>query len=394
MIKDENNPKLGFYNVGNKTFFNKPMALLAATGTDFFPEWNFNKEAFETVNWSNDPGIDLRLLYRMRAQHLRDKYDWIRLEFSGGADSTTVLYSFINNGIHIDEVVFRYPKTGEKNATDDPYDYRSENTLSEAKYAAYPILNWLTSVAPATKITTHDYSEDMIGQRYDESWVLKTKDYFQPGHVFKHSVLAHDDHKRKAETGQSICVLYGIDKPKVCVKGKKWYAYFIDITANHAVTDSGEYSNISTEYFYWSPDLPELIVRQCHVLKNWFGLDQNKMFQYLARWPNHSYINKTQFEGIMKPLIYPDYDPTTFQVAKATNSFYNEMDTWFYKNFQETHQYQTWKAGLNYLVNNIDAKFFNYRDGHAVGFVGFLSPFYYLGEADFVDSGRNVFDRF
>ena len=91
MIQLENNPKLGYYTVGTEKFFSKPRALLAASGTDHFPEWNFNKEAFETVNWSNDPGIDLRLLYRMRAQQLRDKYDWIRLEFSGGADSTTVL---------------------------------------------------------------------------------------------------------------------------------------------------------------------------------------------------------------------------------------------------------------------------------------------------------------
>lgn len=390
----ENNPKIGYYTVGQKKFTMKPMALLEATETNHFPEWNFNREIFEQIEWSLDPQRDLRSLYRSRAQQLRERYDWIRLEFSGGADSTTVLYSFVNNGIHIDEVVFRYPKTGEQHATDDPYDYRAENTLSEARYAAYPVLDWLTTAAPATKITVHDYSENMIGQTYDESWVLKTKDYFQPGHVFKHSVLAHDFHRQIADSGRNICVLYGVDKPRLCVKDKKWFAYFMDLNANHAVNDAANYTNINTEYFYWTPDLPEMIVQQCHVIKNWFDLPQNKMFQHLCRWPNHSYINKTQLEGIIKPLIYPDYDPTTFQVAKSTNSFYNEMDTWFYKNFQDTHQYRTWQAGLRYLVNNIDPKFFNYRDGQPVGFVGFLSPFYYLGEASFVDSGRNIFNKF
>jgi hypothetical protein len=29
-----------------------------------------------------------------------------------------------------------------------------------------------------------------------------------------------------------------------------------------------------------------------------------------------------------------------------------------------------------------------------VGFVGFISPFYYLGEANFVDLGKNVHLRF
>lgn len=394
MIQLENNPKLGFYTVGDKRFYSKPHALIEATKTNQFPEWNFNKAAFEKVQWANEPSVDLRMLYRLRAQQLREQYDWIRLEVSGGGDSTTALLSFVNNGIHIDEVVFRYPKTGEKNVEDDPYNYKPENTLSEAKYAAFPLLNWLTTAAPRTKITVHDYSEDMIGSKHDESWVLRTKDYFQPGHAFKHSVTGHEDHRKQAETGKSICILYGVDKPKICVKDKKWYAYFLDITANHAVTDGGEFDNITTEYFYWSPDLPELIVKQCHIVKNWFQLEQNKMFQYLCRWPNHSFIHKNALESIMKPLIYPDYDPTTFQTGKPTNSFYNEMDFWFYKNFQDTHQYRVWIAGLKYLTDTIDKKYFNYELGKPVGFVGFISPFYYLGEANFVDSGVNKFDRF
>lgn len=394
MIKLENNEKLGYYTVGQQKFFSKPMALLAATDLNQFPEWNFNRSDFEKVAWDQEPEVDLRTLYRFRAQQIRQKYDYIRLEFSGGADSTTVLYSFVNNGIHIDEVVFRYPKTGEKNVSDDPYNYKPENTLSEGKYAAFPTLHWLKTAAPLTKITVHDYSENMLDENQDESWVLRTKDYFQPGHVFKHAKFGLVDHQLQADSGLKVCVLYAVDKPKICVKDKKWWAYFLDITANHAVTDGGEYDNVTTEYFYWSPDLPEMIIKQCHIIKNWFSLPQNKMFQYVCRWPNHSFIHKNAFESIAKPLIYPDYDPTTFQTAKPTNSFYNEMDFWFYENFQSTHQYMVWQAGLKYLVDNIDAKFFNYERGQPVGFVGFLSPFYYLGEADFVESGRNVFDRF
>jgi hypothetical protein len=158
MFKLENNPKLGYYTVGNEKFFSKPMALTKATETNQFPEWNFNNETFSAQDWLTDPAINIHELYRIRAQQLRDRYDYIRLEFSGGGDSTTALYSFVNNGIHIDEVVFRYPKTGEKNVSDDPFNCKPENTLSEARYAAYPVLNWLTTAAPRTKITTHDYS--------------------------------------------------------------------------------------------------------------------------------------------------------------------------------------------------------------------------------------------
>ena len=70
------------------------------------------------------------------------------------------------------------------------------------------------------------------------------------------------------------------------------------------------------------------------------------------------------------------------------------MDHWFYTNFKETPQYQLWQAGLGLLVDQIDPKFFNYEMQKPVGFVGFLSPFYYLGDANFVDSGINVHNRF
>jgi hypothetical protein len=390
----EQNPKLGFYTVGQKRFYSKPEALIEATTTGEFPQWNFNQELFSSLDASIEPGTDLQTLYRMRAQQIRDRYDYIRLEFSGGSDSATVAYAFINNGIHLDEVVFRYPKTGEKNVADDPFNTKPENTLSEAKYAALPLLNWISVQSPRTKITIHDYSEDMLVSTHDESWVFKTRDYFQPGHPFKHTVDAVDDHKRTLDQGLRVCVLWGVDKPKVCIKDKKWYLYFMDIQANAANPDLAGYTNASNEYFFWSPDLPEMIIKQAHVIKNWFNLETNKYLQHLVRWPNYNFTQRTAFEHIVKPLIYPDYDPTTFQTAKPTNSFYNEMDYWFYVNFKNTHAYRVWQSGLRYLTDNIDPKFFNNEMGRPVGLVGFISPFYYLGEADFVDSGKNIHHKF
>jgi len=100
MINIEKNPKLGYYTVGSEKFFSKPMALLAATELNQFPDWHFNKKEFASIDWSIEPATDIRNLYRLRAQQLRQQYDYIRLEFSGGSDSATVLYSFVNNGIH------------------------------------------------------------------------------------------------------------------------------------------------------------------------------------------------------------------------------------------------------------------------------------------------------
>ena len=394
MIKLENNAKLGFYTVGQTRHSIKPQALIDATKTNQFPEWHFNRDVFDDYAWDQEPEIGLRELYRMRAQQLRDRYDYIRLEVSGGGDSATAAYSFILNGIHLDEVIFRYPKTGEKNVTDDPFNTKPENTLSEWRYAAQPLLKWIAVHAPRTKITIHDYSEDMLASGHDENWIFRTKDYFQPGHAFKHTVDAVDSHKVTLDQGKSVCMLWGVDKPKVCIKDKKWYLYFMDVQANNANPEIGQWDNITNEYFYWTPDLPELLCKQAHIIRKWFDLPSNTYLQHLARWPNYSFAQRTTFEHIIKPLLYPDYDPATFQTSKPTNSFYNEMDHWFYQNFQETRAYSVWKAGLEYLVKNIDPKYFNNEMGRPVGFVSFISPFYYLGDAVFADSGINTHFKF
>lgn len=391
---DNNQPKLGYYQVGPDRHFSKAMALMEATRTNQFPEWNFNREVFGKIDWTIEPQTDLRTLYRIRALQLREKYDYLRLELSGGADSATVLYSFLLNNIHLDEVVFRYPKSGDKNFSDNPFDTRSENSLSEWEFAAKPLLQWITVNHPSVKVTMHDFAGDMLTKKYDESQFLMTREYIQPQHSFKHDQLATLDQKLLADKDKSICVIYGVDKPKLCIKEGKWYAYFMDLPANHGNPIQSEYNNITTEYFFWQPDLPEIIVKQAHVVRNWFMLPQNQFLQHLVRWPNHSQPQRTTYEHIIKPLIYEDYDQTTFQCAKPTNNFYSEMDYWFFENFKDTRAFDVWNSALNQIISKIDDKYFNIASSKKVGFVGFLSPFYYLGDATFVDTGKNSWSMF
>ena len=386
MIGLEQNTKLGFYTVGDKVFYSKPQALIEATLTGHHPHWNFNREIFSKEPWQQEPKISLRELYRIRAQQLREKYDYIRLECSGGADSTTTLYSFLLNGIHIDEIIFRYPKQGEYGITPNANNTKPENTLSEWEYAAKPLLKWVSQNYPKVRVTFHDYSDNILKFKNDESWTDVAKDYLHPEHTFKHDPLATSDQINLAESGKRICVLYGIDKPKICIRDGRWYFYFIDLQANHANTNVGPYTNLTTEYFFWSPDLPELLRKQVHVIRNWFMNPMNRHLQFLVRWPNHSVAQRTTYESLAKPLIYPDYDATTWQTSKPTNNFYAEMGYWFYKNFQDSRFYKVWEAGIDHMVNKIDPKYFTYELGRPVGFVGFFDEFYEIGSSDFVNN--------
>jgi hypothetical protein len=233
----------------------------------------------------------------------------------------------------------------------------------------------------------------------DESWVYAAKDCLQPAHVTKFPNYQTIDQRVIADTGKSICVLYGIDKPKMCIRDGKWYLYFMDFQANYANPDIGEYNNITNEYFFWTPDLPEISVKQAHLIRNWFSMPQNRQLQYLLRWPNHSVSQRTTYERFVKALIYPDYDPLTFQVNKPGSNFYCEMDFWFYNNFRDHKLYNSWIAGIEFVERKIDRKYFNIEFNRAVGFIGFLSQFYCLGDAQLDSSNRTsmnitVPDRF
>jgi len=378
----EQNPKLGYYKVGEEIFYSKPQAYIRATELGFTPKWVFNPREFAQFDWSHEPESDLRELYRLRALQLREKYDYIRLECSGGGDSTTAAFAFLLNGIHLDEVVFRYPKQLDKDVVYDPFNTLPENTLGEWEYAAKPLLHWIKTNYPNTKVTFYDYSENLLNEPYmqDESWVFATRDWFQPGHGVKFGNFGTTEHRNLAETGQSICVIYGVDKPRVALIDNEWYVVFVDVHANNPNPIIGDYTNITTELFFWTPDMPEIVAKQAHMIRQWFDMPHNQQFKHITMFPSGANKrHRTTYENMVKSIIYHDYDQRTWQTAKPTNSFYNEMDHWFHINMKDTNIYSAWTSGLKFIVDKVDRNFLITEAGQPVGLVINHSPFYYLG---------------
>ena len=396
----EPNKKLGYYLVDNEIYYNKYQALLEATKKNQTPRWFFNEDIFMRYSWHVEPEKSLEELYRQRAQQLRDQYDYIRIEASGGSDSTTVIFSFLLNNIHIDEVVFRYPKSADRGMVGNAKDLRSENTLSEWEFAAKPLLDWISVNYPQVKITVHDYAKDLVqeAESKDETWVFRTRHYLQPGHVNKYQVLANDDHKQLAEKNLRICVLWGVDKPKITLKDNKFFLYFYDGQASHSDQVVDEYSNITNEFFYWSPDACDLLAKQAHVIKNWFEMPEHVNMQNVLQWPNGNFSHRTLYEQIIKSIIYSKYDLQTFQTYKPTNNVYNEMDYWFHHNFKNTKAYDVWQSGINYLVTNLDSSFIEEIHGRPTNIITYQTPLYCFGDSkipklDLPFSPRQLFDN-
>lgn len=382
----EPNKKLGYYLVNNKIFYNKFQAMIEARPTNSPIRWFFNEETFVPFDWSHEPEADITELYRRRAQQLRDKYDWIMIESSGGADSTTAIFSFLLNGIHLDEIVYRYSELGGKVWETNVIDQTASNQLSEWEYAERPLLQWVADNFPQTKITMLDYSENIRNDHEfdkDESWVFTTKHFISPCYTMGKFDNYHDSFKQQADQGQKICIIYGADKPKIFIKDNRYFLYFMDHFTGHSTPEVGAYTNVTNEPFYWTPDMPELIAKQAHMVRAWFEQPANRKFVEAIRWPHHVNMKtRTLYEQIVRNIIYPHYDMNTFQTAKPFTNIVNEHDDWFFKNFSDSRVHSVWKAGIDLLLDNIDSQYIIRKPGTdlATDVHVFHSPYYYFGE--------------
>ena len=362
--------KLGFYTMGGETYWDKASAVLEGTKKglgykDLY--WNFNDKDFGSWNWSEEPPGGIRQYYHARARHLREKYDYIIINCSGGADSTTVLYSFLHQGLHVDEVFVRHADVGTKNYKSTNQDFDASNEHSEFEYAALPLLNWVRKVSPKTKITVHDFSKDIINDNltWDENFIYWCGDYVTPGCIVRYSHASDKDSLNTFDKGKKICILFGTDKPKLAMTSdNNLWTFFGDRAVSSAIPAAvnNGYDNTFVELFYWSPDAIPLMIKQCHVLKNWFDMPENKRLQYMLNpaWQMNA-MNRTLYENVIKAIIYPDYDFMTFQCNKPVKLVFQEWDYWM-NDFKNTEGYNTFMRGVKYLYDNTNKDFFKVPD--------------------------------
>ena len=102
MYSLSNKDRYGFYTVGDHKTYSKLEAIELSGKFKKPVEWKFNQVEFENFNWTVEPPGSLEFWYKQRAQEIRNKYDYIVIWYSGGADSHNVLMSFVRNNIFVD----------------------------------------------------------------------------------------------------------------------------------------------------------------------------------------------------------------------------------------------------------------------------------------------------
>lgn len=378
----ERNIKLGYYKVKDGIYHNKVEALVAA-GAFHHPTWHFNDHVYDGMDWSREPEFDVQLLYAQRARQLRDSYDYVAIFFSGGADSSTVLGSFIDNGLFVDEVIVGHPTSGLKDWNKKIADPDARFTVNEYYHTVVPQLKQLAMDSPKTKITINDYFHDMLDTYKSDEWIVHARDYFHPSFASRYSKKNFTHIKKLCEAGRSVAFVYGIDKPKIAIINDSYYHYFLDIMANTSTWDLENYNTAKTEYFYWTPDLPLLAVKQAHLVANWLDQPEAKKFRKVVEWPPKNYEEnqwlKTVYERAVRQPIYPNWNFKYFQTHKPTSNIKAEQDAWFFVNHKNTQMYDVWTAGIDQLIKTIADRWLQKNSlNHTQGLVGFISKMHFI----------------
>ena len=286
----------------------------------------FNDELFDSLNWQEEPQINILTLYKLRAQQIRQKYDYVILLFSGGSDSVQILNTCLDNDIFIDEIQCYHCEKGISKIT-------NSSTLNmvdmlEFQYSSKKYLEKVRLKSPKTKITTIDMTDfihdEITNKKFTYLGLAKQHMMFAPmtyntyPRIYTYLIFKYNQENPSGKSNR--CFIRGMDKPVISLRDNIVYFNFTDVTLNHARNVFiGEVPHIGTfENFYWSADAPLIPIKQCHMIlrafrqnrlikKYFISIKEKIITNYHSddiRWYSH---NLTFSERVMASVIYPGW---------------------------------------------------------------------------------------
>lgn len=380
MIISNSIDRLGYYLVGTKKFHSKTLALLEQKKTKKDLTWVFNDNTFNSFDWTLPIETSLNDLYKKRALQLRNNYDYLVLYYSGGADSLNILLTFINNNIFLDEIVMQIPVPAEKNFNDK--DKSNKNYYSEIKYQATPMLNQLRNrIHPNTKIRYQDISQPLLELLSYDDWYEKISvgTNISPAGIARQVTQLEEPHILElCHSNKKIAQILGVDKPLVmCNSEGEYYAYFSDSNAMHAPPIDFTKKEIfekhyQTEFFYWTPDIPEIVIKQAQLIKKACENDRYKKLLIMQSMKKHI----QNFRHILHEIIYSHEVIVHWDPEKPSSMVVRPMDQWFW-NLGNTKQIGNYVSIIDYLNKNINENFMINHHIHC-GLTSLYSKFYKL----------------
>lgn len=378
--------RCGYWEVDSKYFFDKSECLRHATKVKKYDvKYHFYDTTFKSLNWSVEPKQSLTEMYKIRAEQLRDKYDYLILCFSGGADSTNILKTFIDNHIKLDEVYCEYPIGPLEKIKHKFSGNRNDPTLLTFEWytAAEPALKKLAISNPEIKITVDDVTQTTIKlvENGDVYKLFRAGSSVNPN-TTKYYRL-YEIARQREKHGKVGCIT-GLDKPRIAFEPSKgkFYSTYSDFNNIFAEFPDDAFSGYqaSMEFFYYAHEYPELNQKQCFavkaaildILKNKkdYGL-YKKLLQ--AVLPSGVHVIDIHHD-FFKKVLYEFWDTNTWQATKSPNFFYPPASQWFYdKELNQARTQDFFDKQLLELIHGIDKRFIIYDDGKPASFSHYMT---------------------
>ena len=345
----------GYYICDGKRFDSKIRACIYSTEFKKPIQWMFHQDIFSTYPWWIEPQETLDELYDKRARELREKYDYIMLSYSGGADSHNMLQSFIRQGLHVDEIITNHVTDATKSVTVLNANNRdSTNFAAEHQLHTIPRLKELHNKLPRTKITVLDVSDKIFNalkKEDDANWILSKTDSLAIGQTFRYDYFDFIDINKTLDKNKTYAFISGVDKPKSYISHDKFYLYLNDTTANITpIYDYNKYPNLHVEFFYWDRTTAKLICKQGHIIKKW--IEYVPSLQKLWRSADYK-KSRLIVEPLLRDIIYTTWNKEWYQADKSTGQFHNnQFENWFFNEKKDTREYFIWNRGIEYLIAN------------------------------------------
>lgn len=339
-----NNDRFGFYTVGDFKTYSKLEAIEHSGASRQPVEWNFNRDVFDSFDWSHEPPGSLEFWYGERARQIRDKYDYIVLWYSGGADSHNALMSFVKNNIYIDEIAQFHNLGGDGG--------NRQGWLNEEVFAtSAPITQGLIQNNPVYKHTKHrlldlsDLQKDVLTKDNNQwDYFYKVGMYLSPNALARSYIReVVDDYRKLIDQGKKVCFIYGAEKPHIEEQQGKWYTIFQD-RVDYAVSPRTQKLNRDWEHnelFYWGSDCKELLAKQAHVIRRYMSAltpESADNYHVSVTKPNHFPVASVTINNVryhllhngLHRLIYPNWNPESVVCGKPPSLAYSSRDFWMF----------------------------------------------------------------
>jgi hypothetical protein len=383
--------ELGYYVCDQKIFTSKIEACIYSTTNKKPIQWIFNDREFGSYPWHIEPSLSLDELYDKRSREIREKYDYVALSYSGGADSHNILESFLRQDLFIDEIIVNIFEKANTMYKADPTIKDNWNYGAEYKLQIYPRLNEIKNRSPRTKITVVDMSDavfDFLRSADDASWVLKKRETLNVSGVTRYNYVWFKDVKKQFDKNKKLVLLVGEGKPMTFIRDDQFYITFADKSANVITAQEHleDHPNATVELYYWHPDSLDIMAKQAHVIKKWLKMNPSMIPIWSPKTREEFDANNGKFyQRLLRDIIYTTWNNNWYQADKSKLTWYDEIDTWFHELYHNTREYRIWFEGVLYVEKNAGEYVHkNIKTGRAEGLRGFVRNYlignFYEGE--------------